>query len=152
MEKLEVQLQDLRKKGEEILEQIDQRNSRKKIQCSSCEKYHAIGKLAVIQTHWYESPYSCTGGDNWYEGELQYVCPTNNVRNRLLFNNHDVLWQERDKFENNPEAQFKRSYKKLFGDVIDEYDEKGSSSWVNNLYVDKNRKKFGLVEKKKEEK
>jgi hypothetical protein len=39
-------------------------------------------------------------------------------------------------------------YKGLFNEVKDVYDE-SSPRGANNYYVDQNRKKFGLVEKKK---
>jgi hypothetical protein len=34
-----------------------------------------IRSLTYIQTHWYETPYGCTGGDLWREGEGQFDCP-----------------------------------------------------------------------------
>lgn len=133
---------------EQVEEKIDARNSNREIECSSCEESHKIRELKAIQTHWYTSPSGCTGGDYWTEGELQYVCPENDVRNRLLFRNYDVSHEERKHFKNNPEKQFSSMYKGLFKEVEDNHDEPFSEGHVNNFYVDKNRKKFGLVEKK----
>lgn len=42
-----------------------------------------IKDLEYIQTYWYESPYGCTGGDNWYQGEGNFNCPHCGHRNRL---------------------------------------------------------------------
>jgi hypothetical protein len=42
-----------------------------------------IGELEYIQTHWYESPHGCSGGDHWHEGEGQFICPHCGHRNRL---------------------------------------------------------------------
>lgn len=146
---LEAQLTELRDKEELVLKAIDERNKRKKILCSACNNYHTIGKLRAIQTHWHTPPRGCTGGDYWNEGELQFVCPETEVIDRLLFNNDDVPWEERKDYDKDPEEQFKRNYKKLFKEVRDTYDKSTSGNWVNNFYVDQNRKKFGLVEKRK---
>jgi len=81
-----------------------------------CEDNHAYGKgcgagfyideLEYIQTHWYESPYGCTGGDNWHQGEGQFICPKCAHRNRLL-NRQDI-----------------ESFKYKFKAIKDEYNEK----------------------------
>jgi len=143
------QLAGLHQQEGKILAKTDTGNKNRKIKCGSCEDFHEIGSLTAIQTHWYTSPHGCTGGDYWNEGELQFICPETNVKNRLLFNNHDVPWEERRNCANNPEGQFKRNYKHLFLEVKDSHDETTSGEWVNNLYVDQNRKRFGLVEKRK---
>lgn len=64
----------------------------------------------------------------------------------MLFDNNDVLWEDRDKYKNDPKAQFKRKYLQLFKEVVKSYEET-KRPFMNNFYVDKNRKKFGLVEK-----
>jgi hypothetical protein len=48
-----------------------------------CGALHPIKDLTYIQTHWYVSPYGCTGGGYWNEGEGAFVCPTCGHRNRL---------------------------------------------------------------------
>ncbi len=148
MASLDDQLAEVRQEERRLLEEIDKRNKKRTIQCYSCNNHHEIGELAAIQTHWYVSPHGCTGGDYWLEGELQFICPETGIVNRLLFDNCDVPWEERRDYENDPAAQFKRMYKKLFQGVIDSYDKKTPGEWINNHYVDENRGKFGLVEKR----
>jgi len=143
---LEQQLEKLDEEKRKIHQKIKKRNKKRAIKCVSCDKAHEIGDLTVIQTHWYTPPSGCTDGDYWNEGELQFVCPETEIKNRLLFNNFEVPYEERRKFKLNPEAQFKSMYKGLFKEVIESY-EKTDNNWVNNSYVDKHRKKFGLVEK-----
>lgn len=150
MARLEDKLEELRQEQNQILGLIDARNSKRKVKCSSCNEFHKIGDLTAIQTYWYVAPHGCTEGDYWREGELQFICPETGTINRLLFNNYDVPWQERDKYDNDPQQQFKRNYKKLFREVIDAHDDSTPEEWVNNDYVDQNRKKFGLVEKRKD--
>jgi hypothetical protein len=41
-----------------------------------------IKNLTYIQTHWYESPWGCTGGDTWHESEANFICPKCKARNR----------------------------------------------------------------------
>jgi hypothetical protein len=149
MANLEDKLLGIRQEESKILEAIDKRNSRRTIKCDSCEDSHKIKDVVAIQTHWYTSPQGCTGGDYWSEGELNFVCPETGVRNRLLFNNYDVSWEERKHYKNDPEEQFKMTYKDLFKEVVKTY-EKNDPEFVNNHYVDRNRKKFGLVEKRKQ--
>lgn len=48
-----------------------------------CGAWHPIKELTYIQTHWYNEPYGCTGGDNWYAGEGQWRCPSCGHLNRL---------------------------------------------------------------------
>lgn len=141
---LERELEETEEKRKEILKKIDERNARKTIKCASCDKPHQIRALKAIQTHW-------TGGDYWNEGELQFICPETDVRNRLLFNNNDIPWEKRKDYENDPEAQFRVKYKKLFREVTDEHDrdDERNYEFENNYYVDENRKRFGLVEKRK---
>ena len=143
---LEQQFEKLGEETRKIHQKIKKRNKKRTIKCVSCDKAHEIGDLTAIQTHWYEEPSGCTDGDQWHEGELQFVCPETEIRNRLLFNNFDVSYEERKLYKNNPGDQFKSMYKELFKEVKDCY-EKTYDNWVNNSYVDKHRKKFGLVGK-----
>ena len=115
------------------------------IPCESCKGRHAIKDLVAIQTHWYTRPHGCTGGDYWNVGEMQFICPETGVRNRLLFNNDDVPWEDRRAYSNDPEAQFRRIYTPLFREVREEHEENTPGKWVNNYHADRNRKVFGLV-------
>lgn len=142
---LESQLERIDKERKKIETKIEKRNSNKTIKCS-CEEMHKIKDLDLIQTYWYEEPYSCNAGDHWIAGELQFVCPKTGMRNRLLFNNYDVSYENRDKYEFDPASQFSRNYKRLFKSVTDDKSRK-DTPFRNNYYVDQHRKKFGLVEK-----
>lgn len=144
---LEIQLEELEVKKRKILKKIEKRNQQKTIKCAACDKLHSIGSLDAIQMHWYTEPYGCTGGDYWNTGELRFVCPLTNIVNRLLFNNYDVPWENRHEYEYDAEEQFRNNYKYLFKSVKDTYRDKENRKTVNNYYVDKHRKKFGLVEK-----
>jgi hypothetical protein len=42
--------------------------------CRKCGRRTRIRELTLIQTHWYEAPYGCTGGDTWHQGERQVQC------------------------------------------------------------------------------
>ncbi len=148
MATLEEQLGELDQQREEILARIDERNSDRRIGCASCEGYHRIGDLEAIQTHFYVSPHGCMDGDYWNEGELQFICPEDGVINRLLFNNNDVPWDQRELYENDPEKQFKHNYRHLFKSVEQSRQERPPGDWTNNYYVDRNREEFGLVERR----
>lgn len=145
---LEAQLRKIEQERTKILTKIKKREKQKTIQCASCDHEHKIGELTAIQTHWYVKPEGCSGGDYWNEGELQYICPETKTRNRLLFDNTDVPYENRYDYEHNAQAQFKNKYKHLFAQVIPEHEEQTPRPFVNNYYVDDNRKKFGLVERK----
>ncbi len=136
----------LQQERELILKAIDELNSQQAIKCASCEAYHEIRELTAIQNHWYVDPWGCTGGDYWVEGELQFICPTTGVINRLLFDNTDVPWDKREEYEYNPALQFKRKYRHLFKEVKNSYGET-EGAWVNNFYVDRHRERFDLVRK-----
>lgn len=133
---------------DELNSRLDKQRSLLTIKCVSCGKNHAIADLTAIQTHWYTEPNGCTGGDYWNTGEIQFICPKTEVRNRLSFDNYDVPWDERREYKNNPSDQFNRIYKSLFKDVIKEYEKNHQHDWVNNEFVDKNRAMFGLVERR----
>jgi hypothetical protein len=126
--------------------------SLRKFKCS-CGKMHTINKCVVVQTHWYTPPRGCCEGDHWNEGELQIVCPTTDVRNRVMFETDDeVDWKLRGDYDYSPELQFSRNYKDLFKEVVEEYDRESCGSSYqsyNNEYFDKNRKKFGIYIGKK---
>lgn len=126
---------------------LDEARSRLTIVCVACSIKEQIKNIVVIQTLWYDPPRGCTEGACWNYGELNYICPHCHYRNRFLFNNYTTPYEHRNKFEYDPEQQFKRYYKHLFKDVEEIEDTKLVSSFYNNYYVDENREKFGLVEK-----
>ena len=48
------------------------------VQCEHCRKRSHLGRWSFIQTHWYEAPYSCFGGDQWHRDETKschIACP-----------------------------------------------------------------------------
>lgn len=174
---LEAQLEEVHEKGAEIERKIEERNSRKKIECAvdSCGKLHTINKLTLLQTHWYTQPHGCTGGDYWNSGEIQFICPDTKIRNRIMFY---VSYDGGQNYDTDSESQFKGNYKSLFKEVIDVHKHNSGSygrdyeTWrrngekkdmnkdeitelilinarhVNNDYVRNNLKKFELVEKR----
>ena len=48
-----------------------------------CHTEAMVKDLVYIQTHWYESPHGCMGGDQWHPGEGQILCPHCGARLRL---------------------------------------------------------------------
>lgn len=133
----------LEKKREKLQERLE-------IKCACCEnEMHKIEDLTVIQTYWYVRPFGCTGGDYWNKGEVNFICPKTGYRNRLLFDTHDVPYDKRQNYAHNPEMQFQDKYMGLFKEQKDTHGEEKKIPWVNNYYVDRNRAKFGLVEKVK---
>lgn len=109
-EELKEQLNVLSEKSNKILSELRKRDGNTLIQCiattpygKGCGSAFKVKDIVLIQTHWYEPPYSCSGGDAWYRGERQFECPSCGLRNRL-YNRPDV-----DKL------------KGLFKETIDEY-------------------------------
>lgn len=64
------------------------RNSLLECKCGSLFK---IDTIEYIQTHYYVTPYSCTGGDYWNQDEGQWKCPTCNFTNRLIGEAKDIV-------------------------------------------------------------
>jgi hypothetical protein len=94
-----------------INKEITERLKKTLVQCTSncphgkgCGMGMEIGQLEYIQTHWYERPYSCTGGAEWHPGDGEFICLHCNHRNRLY---------------DRPEIE---KLKYLFKSVKDEYD------------------------------
>jgi hypothetical protein len=135
-------LAEIGKEQSELYKKIEDIRANKQIKCG-CGKTHRIKNCVAVQTHWYEGPSGCIGGDMWHEGELHFVCPETGDRNRLLFSNNDVPYDKREEFVNNAERQFKSRYTNLFKEVVQEHKRTSGSSW-NNYYVDQNHEKFGL--------
>lgn len=74
-----------------INEQIAEKVAKTVIACESncaygdgCGQKFFIKNLEYIQTHYYERPWGCTGGDTWHQGEGQFTCPCCGHRNRFL--------------------------------------------------------------------
>ena len=59
------------------------------VRCGQCRIGHEVRELIYLQTHWYESPHGCSGGDTWHAGEGQWACPDCGHTNRL-YDNPDV--------------------------------------------------------------
>lgn len=125
---------------DKITTQIENTKAGQKIRCACCQKLYAIGSLTAIQTYWIDE--DCDS----HRGELQFLCPKTGIRNRLMFDNNDVPWPERNEYRNNPEDQFILKYSSLFGETK-KVSGKQSLNFVNNYFVDENRAKFGLVER-----
>ena len=60
-----------------INKQIDELLAKTIVVCENqaCQSRHEIGSLVYLQTHWYEEPHGCTGGDKWHPSEGQWECP-----------------------------------------------------------------------------
>ncbi len=119
---------------------------RRRILCS-CGKFHAINKLEVIITSYYNEPYSCTGGDYWSEGEWQFLCPvegpTKGQINRFMFDDCKVKYDNRRMVGKAAEPTFKQLYDGLFAPQK-RIQGNGTGEFYNNYYIDKNRGKFEL--------
>lgn len=114
-----------------------------------CGKFHKVKDFTLIVTHWYVQPYSCTGGDYWKEGEWNIVGPCG-VNNRLLFNDSDVDWKERDKCGIGPKPTFKQKFHRgLWKAVLEEHTHSNPRPNNINYYPDINRVKFELPAKVK---
>ena len=48
-----------------------------------CGANQRIKDTTYLQTHWYETPTGCTGGDMWHRGEGRWVCNRCGKENRL---------------------------------------------------------------------
>jgi len=85
-------LEDLRKQKQKLKSQLDEVEKRISValgktlvRCRKpeCGRGWEIRELTYIQTHWYEQPSGCTGGDIWREGEGNWKCPTCETMHRL---------------------------------------------------------------------
>jgi hypothetical protein len=140
--KIEQQLAVLATEQSKLFKQLETQRANKQFMCG-CGKMHRVKSCTLIQSHYYVRPSGCTDGDYWSMGEMQIVCPDTDNKNRLFFNNYDIDWSLRDHYVHNAGDQFRRRYKSLFKEVIDDY-EKDKREWWNNYYIDKNHEKFGL--------
>lgn len=55
----------------------------RRITCEHCRAQTPIGELTFEQTHWYERPHGCTGGDHWWPGDAFFACPQCERSNRI---------------------------------------------------------------------
>lgn len=124
------------------------------IPCTNCGAIHQIGELTYVQIVYYQKPYGCTMGDYEYDSDgSEFICPTCDVHNNLSFmtSRHSVPWDKRDNFNSNPEKQFKRIYKSLFGKIIKLRDSERKDDWgvityktKQNTWVEEHLDEFGL--------
>ena len=91
---------------------INNKKAKTVIECESNASYGKgcglkffIKEVTYLQTHWYERPSGCTGGDTHRQGEGQFECPCCGHRNRLYNREHFV------------------ELKNLFKNVIDVYED-----------------------------
>ena len=93
------QLQNERAEQAKVLQEIDNQIQERKaetlVRCESnnygkgCGLAFPIKELTYIQTHYYEGPYGCIGGDSWVTDEGQWLCQCTH-RNRL-YNKPDIV-------------------------------------------------------------
>lgn len=60
--------------------------------CKACHTATPIADLEFIQTHWYVTPYSCTGGDYWRAGKGQWACGCGYL-NRIVDGGEYTPWR-----------------------------------------------------------
>jgi len=82
LERARAKVKELGKEREELL-------SHTPVSCTpnnhgrGCGESFEVRDLVYIQTHWYERPHGCSGGDTWHQGEGNFICPKCGHRNRL---------------------------------------------------------------------
>lgn len=87
---LEAEKKRLEKALANVVKLLDESKSRSRVRCDHCGKTTVVSALTYIQTHFYISPYGCTSGDYWKEGEGQFECPKCGRENRL-YDRPDVV-------------------------------------------------------------
>lgn len=143
-EKLKI-LDEIIKLEDQVLLQLNNLRSQQTLQCGNCEVHEQIKDISIIQTHWYTPPRGCTEGDYWNIGELNFVCDTCKIRNRLLFKKSKKEYEEYVKrnelgdwsgFSNKKKEQkFRNLYLKLFKKIIDTHKE-SPINFVNKDMLD----------------
>lgn len=126
-----------------LVSQLGTAYGNKTFPCVFCNKRHKFKDCDAIQTHWYEEPYSCSGGDNWYENELWILCPTTQHYNRMLFLSDCCVKQDGTRTNHN--RAFNMRYKKTFKSITDTYRDE-PTNWCNNDHIDKNPNEYGLLD------
>ena len=105
---LMLQVQGLKKKLDAytkkqvvISDKIDELLPNYTFNCGECKQESKIGDATFIEHYWYESPYGCTGGDNWWLSEnAAYIeCPNCKSRLRIFKPNHDALLSKKKYFK-----------------------------------------------------
>lgn len=138
-------VKSIEKKLSNAVSRLKTKRANQQIKCC-CGKYHAVKNCALIVTHWYVKPYSCSGGDYWVSGEWNFIGPCG-VRNRLLFDDYGVEYNKRDEIGIAAEPTFKYNYPaELWRSIENEYGDKSDTNNINK-YVDNHRKRFGLPER-----
>ncbi len=66
---IEKEIVEVEKQLKKLQYQRKHAHRRRLINCIHCDQRTQLGSLIYIQTHWYEEPHGCTGGDWWHEGE-----------------------------------------------------------------------------------
>lgn len=126
------ELEALNAKRSALLKQLAEERRNKKLLCG-CGSKHPVGSMVVIQTHWYDGAY-------WRQGELQYLCPKKNIRNRIFGLSKDE------------EQNFKLRYKRMFKTVEllyrDSYfhHEEDARPFANIDFTPSDVKRLGLLE------
>lgn len=128
------QLSSLEDQKQTLLKLLSENRSKRLIKCV-CGKSHPVKNYDAIQTHWYESPSGCSGGDMWHVDDIRIVCPETGMRNRLYFDSHCAPYEKRNHFLWSAEQQFSRMYLGLFKSLKTEFDENRRghfNDWVDN--------------------
>lgn len=89
------ELQDLKIQSLNLIKNLDEKilacKKKQLLKCvndnhgKGCGASQSKGETVFIQTHWYEHPWGCTGGDCWHLGEGQWICSSCGKRNRLIY-------------------------------------------------------------------
>lgn len=88
---------------------------RRMVKCVHCEKRTRIDRLLFVQRVEYESPYGCSGGDYYYDGEGGFACPHCDCLNRLPEKYHGDAWQH-------PKCEQLHKLSRYFAAVARRYD------------------------------
>lgn len=129
---------------------VDRERGRRKILCS-CGLKHPINTLDLVIVQHYDSNTGSPNGGYWSDGEWNFECPEGNgVRNRIMFDDYHLLYEDRGHYQKSAERVFVRLYSTdLWKSYTRRMDKDLSWPFFNNQYVDENRKPFELPEKPK---
>ncbi len=136
------QLAIIESQRENLLKELEVKRSNQTIKCG-CGRSHKIKDCHLIQTHWYERPHGCSGGDTWHQGEMQFVCPDTDNKNRLYFPQNDIPYEKRGDFKYSAEQQFQRIFKRLFKSVTEDYDTDKRKWWLNE-WINNHHEQYGI--------
>lgn len=112
-------------------------DAQRTLPCEACDDAHQIQDTTLVQKYFYIRPHGCTGGDYWKRGELQFICPEEHVRNRLLFFTGEESTAEYGR-------RFRNRYGALFNE-IEELRGDPDRDFVNNRYLDEHKEEWGLT-------